>query len=64
MVSALVTPVVLIFVLSSRVIKTVHEIEVLRYTNRISSMAHKEVRSCNLDFVILCFYLFLGNACH
>ena len=45
----------LIFILSSRVIKTAHEIEVLRYTNRISSIAHKEVGSCDLllDHVIL-----------
>ena len=39
--------------LSSRVIKTVHEIEVLRYTNRISSMAHKEVVSCHLCWIVL-----------
>jgi len=30
----------------SRVIKTPYEVEVIRYSNKISSMAHKEVRDC------------------
>ena len=43
--------------------KTMYEIEVLKYTNRISSMAHKEVGSCDLVFYVSDFHAFPGNVC-
>ena len=38
----------------SRVIKSPYEIEVMRYTNKISSMAHKEVRVGNVNLLTVC----------